>query len=497
MVDSGVAIAIAVLTAGLFVAAGVLKVKRRSLTVEEYLVARNSAGSSLATATLVASVIGAWILFSPAETGTWAGLIALIGYGIGQAAPLAAFVVVGPRMRRLMPNGHSLTEYVWHRYGRSMYVFTLGIIVFYMFVFLSAELTGISLAFELVAGTSAWLTAAIVGLLTVAYTAYGGIRASIFTDSIQFTIILPLLLLAFVVAIVELGGFGSALDPVRADSPQLLSLTHGAGIEFGITLVIAILAANMFHQGFWQRVYTVRDERALRRGFAVAGAIVVPVIVIAGFLGILAVGKGLVGEDAPASVALFSLVVEVMPTWAAVGVLLLALVLVMSSMDTLLNGIASAVTSDLARFKPDLSGSLLLRSSRAATIVLIVPAILIASQGYSVLYLFLIADMVCAAAVFPVFWGLYSERFGGRAALVSSVVGLIVGTLFFPTPEAPYLTGWIIDIEWATQLVVSFGLALGASTAVSLALTALSERVKLAPVYDFSRLKDQVRLIPE
>ena len=497
MVDSGVAIAIAVLTAGLFVAAGVLKVMRRSLTVEEYLVARNSAGSSLATATLVASVIGAWILFSPAETGTWAGLIALIGYGIGQAAPLAAFVVLGPRMRRLMPNGHSLTEYVWHRYGRSMYVFTLGIIVFYMFVFLSAELTGISLAFELVAGTSAGITAAIVGLLTVAYTAYGGIRASIFTDSIQFTIILPLLLLAFVVAIVELGGFGSALDSVRADSPQLLSLTHGAGIEFGITLVIAILAANMFHQGFWQRVYTVRDERALRRGFAVAGAIVVPVIVIAGFLGILAVGKGLVGEDAPASVALFSLVVEVMPTWAAVGVLLLALVLVMSSMDTLLNGIASAVTSDLARFKPDLSGSLLLRSSRAVTIVLIVPAILIASQGYSVLYLFLIADMVCAAAVFPVFWGLYSERFGGRAALASSVVGLIVGTLFFPTPEAPYLTGWIIDIEWATQLVVSFGLALGASTAVSLALTALSERVKLAPVYDLSRLKDQVRLIPE
>ena len=100
-------------------------------------------------------------------------------------------------------------------------------------------------------------------------------------------------------------------------------------------------------------------------------------------------------------------------------------------------------------------------------------------------------------AVFPVFWGLYSERFGGRAALASSVVGLIVGTLFFPTPEAPYLTGWIIDIEWATQLVVSFGLALGASTVVSLALTALSERVKLAPVYDLSRLKDQVRLIPE
>ena len=337
----------------------------------------------------------------------------------------------------------------------------------------------------------------IVGVLTVAYTAYGGIRASIFTDSIQFTIILPLLVLAFVVAVVKLGGFGAALDPVRADNPQLLALDHRPGLEFGLTLIVAILAANMFHQGFWQRVYTARDDRALRRGFGIAGATVVPVIVIAGLLGIMAVGKGLVGDDAPASVALFSLVENVMPAWAVVAVLLLALVLVMSSLDTLLNGIASAVTSDLARFKPDLSGTLLLRYSRAITVVLVVPAILIASQGYSVLYLFLIADMVCAAAVFPVFWGLYSPRFGGRAALASSVVGLVVGTLFFPTPEAPYLTGWIIDIDWATQLVVSFGLALGASTLVSLVLTVLSRQIGTARVYDYSQLKDQVRLIPE
>ena len=497
MIDSGIAIAIAVVAAAAFVAAGVLGVRRYRLNMEEYLVARGSARANVATATLVASVIGAWILFSPAEAGTWAGIAALIGYGIGQAAPLAAFVLVGPRMRRLMPDGHSLTEYVWHRFGPAMYVFALIVILFYMFIFLSAELTGFALAFNIVADTPLAVTAVIVGVLTVAYTAYGGIRASIFTDRIQFAIILPLLLLAFVVAVVALGGFGEALDPVRADNPQLLALDHRPGLEFGLTLFVAILAANMFHQGFWQRVYTARDDQALRRGFAVAGAIVIPAIIIAGLLGIMAVGKGLVGDDAPASVALFSLVQEVMPTWAVVAVLLLALVLVMSSLDTLLNGIASAVTSDLARFKPNFSGALLLKSSRWITVVLVVPAIVIASQGYSVLYLFLIADMVCAAAVFPVFWGLYSKHFGGAAALASSVVGLVVGTLFFPTPDAPYLTGWIIDIEWATQLLVSFGLALGASTLMSLALTALSRRTKSAPAYDYSKLKDQVRLIAE
>ena len=489
MLDTTLAVPIAVVTAAVFVIAGIMYTRGRRGGVEDYLVARNSAGSTLATATIVASVAGAWILFSPAEAGTWAGIAALVGYGIGQAAPLAAFVWLGPRMRSVMPEGHSLTEYVWHRYGAAMYVFTLGVIVFYMFIFLSAELTGISLALKELADVPLLATALIVGLLTVVYTAYGGIRASIFTDGIQFALVIPLLLIAFVALVVSVDGFGAVFDPVRETSPQLLSFTHGAGIDFGITLIIAILAANMFHQGFWQRVYASKDARALRQGFGAAGAVVIPLIVIAGLAGIMAVGKGVV--DNP-SVAMFSLIVAVLPTWAVVVVLVLALVLVMSSLDTLLNGIASAVTSDLARFKPDLKSASVLGSSRAITIVLIVPAILIASQGYSVLYLFLIADMVCAAALFPVFWGLYSTRFTGGGALAASIAGLAAGALFFPTREAPYAIGWIIDIPdtWPSQLVVSFGAALGASIVVSLILTALR-----TGAYDFSQLRQRVRLI--
>ena len=111
------------------------------------------------------------------------------------------------------------------------------------------------------------------------------------------------------------------------------------------------------------------------------------------------------------------------------------------------------------------------------------------------LYLFLIADMVCSAVVFPVFWGLYSGRFSGGAALVSSAIGLVVGVLFFPTPEAPYLTGWIVDIDWATQLLVSFAFALGASAAASLAITVVAGSLGKLEMFDFGRLRDQVRLI--
>ena len=36
-------------------------------------------------------------------------------------------------------------------------------------------------------------------------------------------------------------------------------------------MIIAILAAEMFNQGTWQRVYTVRDIATLRTGFVIAG----------------------------------------------------------------------------------------------------------------------------------------------------------------------------------------------------------------------------------
>ena len=191
------------------------------------------------------------------------------------------------------------------------------------------------------------------------------------------------------------------------------------------------------------------------------------------------------------SVAMISFVKEVMPFWSVVALLVLGIVLVMSSMDTMLNGITSTVTLDIARNKPDMAGSSLLRSSRAITVVLILPAIFIASKGYSVLYLFLIADLVCAAAIFPVFYGLYSKHLSGTAALISSIVGLIVGALFFPNPD---FGAWN-SIPGAGRLVISFGAALGVSGVLSIAFGVVARVMLPEATFDFSRLREKVGLI--
>lgn len=431
MTGGGLSVVVVVTVALGFAALGLLHARRRRLSVEDYISARGAYGVEATAASVAASAMGAWVLFSPAEAGTWGGITALIGYGLGSAAPMLALIPLGRRMRALVPHGHSLTEFVWHRYGRAMYALVLVVMIFYMFVFLAAEMTGIALAVNLVAKAPLAITAALVGVATVAYTAYGGLPSTVFTDRVQAAVIVPLLVVAFGAVVVLLGGPGALVAQVRAGAPALLAAGHRPGVEAAVTFVIAILAANLFHQGYWQRVYVARDERVLRRSFLLAAVVVIPIVILPGLLGIVAKATG--RAETP-SVAFFSLLLGVAPVWLVLAVLVLAVALAMSSIDTLLNGLAAVFTADLARVRPAARGARLLGSSRLITVALAAGAIAVASRGYSVLYLFLVADLVCAAAVVPVFLGLYVPRFSGRAALVSTLAGIAAGAAVFPDP---------------------------------------------------------------
>ncbi|MEW6637970.1 MAG: sodium:solute symporter, partial [Actinomycetota bacterium] len=158
---------------------------------------------------------------------------------------------------------------------------------------------------------------------------------------------------------------------------------------------------------------------------------VIPIVLTLGLFGLAAVG---LDRAQTPSVALFSVLLESLPPALEAALVILGLTLVMSSADTLLNGLASLVAVDLRRALPGVRARSLLRISRWSTVALALPLLLIASQGYSVLYLFLLADLVCAAAAFPVFYGLYSDRYTGRAAIWAMLAGLVAGGLLFPDP---------------------------------------------------------------
>tara|TARA_B100000315_G_scaffold260760_1_gene324934 strand:+ start:12502 stop:13887 length:1386 start_codon:yes stop_codon:yes gene_type:complete len=409
-----------------FVVLGVLYSRGRVKTVEDYVVARRSLGIPGAIGTCVASGLGAWILFSPPEAAITGGLIALIGYGIGSATPLLAFAYLGPRIIKAMPGGASISEYVNHRYGTSMRYIVAGVSTFYMFIFLSAELTAISLAFNLVAGVPLVITALLVGGTVVAYTAYGGLRASLFTDRVQAGAIIVLLtiIVGWTLIITELKPFIG----ITSSHPHLIDLGFPPGVEFAIVLVVAIPSANLFHQGYWQRLYACKDERVIRIGFLTSSVVVVPIVVLAGLLGLVAIGLNLVEHPSLASFALMS---NLFSDLLVLLMLILALALVSSSLDTLFNGLASLFSFEFSRSSLGANKKTALTWARIATIIIAAPTIAIASQGLSVLYLFLVADLICAAAVAPVYSGLISKKITSLQAAVAFGLGLTIGVPLF------------------------------------------------------------------
>src|SRR5690625_3849703 len=344
-----------------FTLAGVLYARRSIDTVEEYIVARNSQTTTATMLTLMATSLGAWILFAPAQAAAWGGLGAIIGYALGAMAPRFAIIPLGHRIRMLVPEGHTLSEIVLARYGYAMYGLILLIMVFYLFITITAEVTAIAKLVALLAPIPLWLTALIVLSST-----------SIYTDKIQMLIILPLLSLLVYLGWQAVGDITTIKASLHQHAPHLLSWNHPDGLRAGVTFFVAILLTGLFHQGNWQRIYAAQSTRAMRNGFLLGGLLVAPFIFLMGLFGLAFVGLD-AGDDS--SIALFSVIMPGLPVWLAVALIPFGLSLVMSSADTVISAVSSLIAVDLRRLIPHARVSTLLRLSRGLIYLLAIPVL--------------------------------------------------------------------------------------------------------------------------
>ncbi|WP_276273827.1 sodium:solute symporter family transporter [Haloarcula litorea] len=498
MVDTALALGLTVLALVAFAALGVWTTRGGDRSTDDFLTARNSVGRGRLTATLVASSMGVWILLSAPEAGAGFGIAAAVGYAVGTAVPMAAYARLGPRVRELLPEGHSLTEYAHARFGSAMYAFVVLVSALYMFVFVAAELTGIASALALVAGVPQWQTAVLVGGFVLLYTGYGGLRATIVTDTVQAVLVLPLLAVVVGAVLLALGGPAAVYAGVAGANPSLVDPGFLPGLQFGLALAFAILGAELVNQTWWQRLYAGESDAAVAGSFRRATLLNGALVFVAALLGLVAVGHADVVTDVTSSaynadVAFFVLVESVLGEGVLLAVVLLALLLVVSSVDSLFSALASLVTADLPRLLADPDDRTLRLGARALTAVVAVAAVAVSLRARSVLRLFFFADLLGAAVGFPLVYGLYSRSLTGPGALASSLGGLAVGLAFFPDFRGVLTAVPVVGdalpaadplylSSFAGAFLVSTGLALAAARVsdAEVDLTRLSETGPLA-----------------
>lgn len=377
---------------------------------------KNAVSSSLGVSTLTASALGIWILFAPPSSALFGGMASVIGYALASALPLLALAFLGTRLRELMPDASSLIEYTEVKLGVAYKNLLLVCSLFFMFIFLCAEMTAVAKVLESYGSISLGLGAFVILISALSYSLLGGLRLSIKTDFIQFVLIGVTLLLFFYVI-----PWGESFNSVNLVEEVKKDFTNFNSVAFGLTLIIAVLCTEVFNHASWQRVYALKDD-AVKKSFIISSVIVFVVILILGLSGIFAKSTGLLGSDG--NLALFDLLNLTNPIMIVI-LIVMVVSLVLSSSDSLLNGISSLFILNKEEDSKNL------RLYRIIMVVTCIPVYYIASKGYDVFYMFLVADLLCCALIGPAIFAILGKKEYKNSFLVG-IVSLIAGALLFP-----------------------------------------------------------------
>lgn len=272
----------------------------------------------------------------------------------------------------------------------------------------------------------------IMGLVAVIYTVLGGLKAVIYTDTVQWIILMVgLIFIGLPLGYYAVGGWETIQASLPSSHFALDNLSWQQVVKWGVT-IIPIWFVGMT---LYQRIYACRDEKTARRAWFFAGLFEWPIMAFMGvglgILGRVAAEQGMFADLGYADVAAMDsemglplLLRTVLPI-GLTGIMLSAYFsAIMSTADSCLMAASGNVLTDIVGFFKIIPEKRQLRLSQIFTLVIGLIAILIASTMQNVLDLMLYsyAFMVSGLLV-PVIAGLYMKRPSPNAALAAMLIG--------------------------------------------------------------------------
>lgn len=358
---------------------------------KEYFVLNKTEGVLGLSLSFYASGMGLWILTSPAEVA-WYGLgYDIYGYALSAATPFILIYFLGPKVASITPDGATLPQFIESRYGQPAQKLVSCVAVLYMSAFLIAEFASINFLFPSISNVSGLVVSIFIGGVTFLYLSKSGFKASYATDKFQGIGLIVLLVVLFSIWLSQ-NSFS-----------ELVSLSKTGGIdtfEFfsfksALAVIVAVTAAEIFSQGYWQRSFSAENTKSLQRASIFAGLGCFLTILILGFAGSVGAGKGLENP----SLSFIDQLDLNLPM--SLVLITLCTLLVTSSVDTLENAISSTISLDLVR-----KGS---TEAKYITAGLIILSIFCSLYVTSIFNVFLIADLFAVCMVFPVFYKLKNK----------------------------------------------------------------------------------------
>jgi SSS family solute:Na+ symporter len=428
-------------------------IRQKQDTPTDYFLAGRHVGWFVIGAAIFASNIGSEHIVGLAGTGAKSG-VAMGHYELhAWCILLLGWVFVPFYMRSKV---FTMPEFLERRYSPlARWFLSLISLVAYVLTKVSVTVYAGAVVFQTLMGVEFWTGALITIILTGIYTILGGLRAVVYTESLQAFVLLLGSITVTTMGLIKIGGWNNLVQIVGTDHLNLfLPLNHPDFPWLGMILAPPIVGIWYWctDQVIVQRALAAKSETQARRGSIFAAYLKLFPFFIFFIPGVIAYALAKTGQlQLMASDQAFpTLVKALLPTGIrglVVGGLLAAL---MSSLAAVFNSCSTLFTMDIyKKIRPEASEKKLVFIGRLATAVVVVSGILwIPFMKYisGELYHYLQSvQSYLAPPIFSVFvLGIFWKRINSKGALTALIGGFAIGMLRLAAElKKDSLSGWL------------------------------------------------------
>lgn len=294
-------------------------------------------------------------------------------------------------------------------------------------------------------------TGMIISAITfIGITFIGGMWSASLSNVLNIILIYAGILVATVVQFNKIGSMENLSASLPANVPWF-DFVDGVGIGTVTSWVITLITVNLSLQSILQISLGAKDAATAKKGFIWGGILMIPVGVLAAFLGICA--KAMY-PDAQAALALPQVIVSLQPALAGITLAALWAADVSTACNLLLSA-GTLFSSDIYKrfINPDCTESRQLLMTRLCVMISGIMTLGLAMSVSSILGTIMIGLSLTAAFSVIVIIALFFPRRTSKAAgFWTLLAGLVTLILWQVTPEIRIFNN-VIYMEWLVCLV--------------------------------------------
>ncbi len=418
---------------------------RKNSTNEDYFVGNRSIGAWHIGLSVVATDVGGGFSiglgglgFVMGLSGSWLLFTGLVG------AWMAAVLII-PIIKKIDKKNSFMTfpDFLRHTYGNrvALVAAIISAIGYTGFtggqISAGAKLSASTLFSDLPLDIDPMVfSIVVIALVILIYTVLGGLKAVIYTDTIQWIVLMAgLLFFAVPFTIMEVGGMDKFMASLPAEFFTLTNLSISDILNWSVTIIpIWFIAMTLY-----QRIYAAPNKKEAQKAWFIAGIFEYPIMAFSGvFLGM---ASRIFFENAEPETGLPLLLGTVLPIGIKGLVISAYFSAIMSTADSCLIAASGTITGDIIGrigfFKKYNSNPI--KTSQIITLIIGLTTIFIAVSFESVLEIILHSYSVMVSGLFfPTIAAYFFRNKSEKAALASMIAGgLSVLILIFSGVKLP------------------------------------------------------------